>query len=812
MSTIWILTEIYFPEQTSTGYLLTKTAEGLSQDYMVKVITGPATNFLKSVDCSSHETRNNVEIFRCGGTSFNKDFLLRRLVNSVTRSLAIFLQALKLCKKEDVLLVVTNPPLLPFVGVLLKWLKGCRFVLLVHDIYPEVLVAAGVISTSSSFFKSAQVANSFLYRQADRIISLGRDMTKLVHAKLPNDQFKKVYFIPNWAENEIIHPTPKHTNQLIQDLRLNDHFVCLYAGNMGKTHGIEYLAETAKRLKGDKQLVHFVFLGFGSKKYWLEEYIDSHQLDNVTILPPRPRAEQIVFLNACDVAIIAFMPGMAGVSVPSRTYNQMASDYTFSTPKSGEAMILATLISYLLLILPSIPYFIGLFLVLLCVFVSTVRKPEIGLIVVTFLSSSYMLIRWKSMDSPILAGFRTEIFFLFIIAYVINSFLSRKDKKNINILDPILSQPLLSFFILWSLTAFLVHSHENPSLFLLAIRENLESWLLFPFIVKILEKNINLTKYLYLYFIFGVAFVALANILNYYGMIDINFASYSMRGETFIHERELFGMNISRMNSFFGMGPSGAGQYYSTAVIQSFIIIGFLLKKNSSDIKAYLTLFLFFSILLLLIYCTLLAVSITSFISLTVAFLGVSLKRKKSKLLFLINFSIAFPLFFTTLFLFDLSYLGISSFSNPISYFYDGFLTRGFNITSNLEDVFFGQGLFLRTATSAVSSPNANLAIDVSWFVIALRMGFVSMLSALIFSGFKLYTFLITSVSNEYEEIFLLSGVTLLSILAYSHSSPMITRPFDYLFVISTASIHVICKRKNLKTQNFSSRNNIVLM
>lgn len=468
-------------------------------------------------------------------------------------------------------------------------------------------------------------------------------------------------------------------------------------------------------------------------------------------------------------------------------------------------MILATLISYLLLILPSIPYFIGLFLVLLCVFVSTVRKPEIGLIIVTFLSSSYMLIRWKSMDSPILAGFRTEIFSLFIIAYVINSFLSKENKKNINILDPILRQPLLSFFILWSLTAFLVHSHGNPGLFLLAIRENLESWLLFPFIVKILEKNINLIKYLYLYFIFGVAFVALANILNYYGMIDINFASYSMSGETFIHERELFGMNISRMNSFVGMGPSGAGQYYSTAVIQSFIIIGFLLKKNSINIKTSLTLFLFFSILLLLIYCTILTVSVTSFISLVIAFSGVSLKLTKSKLLTSINFSIVFPLLLAALFLLDLNHIGISNSSTPFSYFYDAFLTKGLNVTSNLEDVFFGQGLFLRSGTSVVSSANANLAIDVSWFVVALRMGFVAMLSALIFSGFKLYTFLITSVSNEYEEIFLLSGVTLLSILTYSHSSPMITRPFDYVFVIATASIHVICKKRSLKTQNSSA-------
>ena len=32
-----------------------------------------------------------------------------------------------------------------------------------------------------------------------------------------------------------------------------------------------------------------------------------------------------MFLNACDVALISFVPGMAGISVPSRLYNVLAA-------------------------------------------------------------------------------------------------------------------------------------------------------------------------------------------------------------------------------------------------------------------------------------------------------------------------------------------------------------------------------------------------------------------------------------------------------------------------------------------------------
>ena len=46
---------------------------------------------------------------------------------------------------------------------------------------------------------------------------------------------------------------------------------------------------------------------------------------NLTVLPPRPRVDQHEFLNSCDVAILALVPGMQGLAVPSRTFNLMAA-------------------------------------------------------------------------------------------------------------------------------------------------------------------------------------------------------------------------------------------------------------------------------------------------------------------------------------------------------------------------------------------------------------------------------------------------------------------------------------------------------
>ena len=61
------------------------------------------------------------------------------------------------------------------------------------------------------------------------------------------------------------------------------------------------------------------------KKKWLEREVKEKQIGNVTILPPRPRDEQKIFLNACDVGLVPLVEKMRGVAMPSRTYNLLAA-------------------------------------------------------------------------------------------------------------------------------------------------------------------------------------------------------------------------------------------------------------------------------------------------------------------------------------------------------------------------------------------------------------------------------------------------------------------------------------------------------
>jgi len=316
-----VCSELYYPDESATGYVLTRIAEGLSEDFAVHVVCGfPADNGRR---VAQREERKGVTIERCVSTRFNKNIVVARFLNIVTVTLSIFWKAMRRIAADDSVLVVTNPPTLPFAAWAACWFRGARCYLLIHDVYPEVLTVTGMLRRSSLAASVLGWCHRKLYRSVDAIVVLGRDMHRLVMRKVQPHQ-PRIALITNWADLEEIVPSPRKKNRLLEKLDLSEKFVIQYSGNLGRTHGIELMLEAAKLLREDPT-VHFLVIGSGAKKEWLEEGVRNERLANVTLLPPQRRLELPDVLNACDVALIPFVPGMAGVSVPSRMYNVMAA-------------------------------------------------------------------------------------------------------------------------------------------------------------------------------------------------------------------------------------------------------------------------------------------------------------------------------------------------------------------------------------------------------------------------------------------------------------------------------------------------------
>lgn len=320
---LWVVSEVYYPELTSTGYYLTAIAEGLADSFDVKALCGQPNYSSRGVKAPKRELHNGVEIYRASGTRLNKNNIVLKLVNMLTLSLSMLFHSVSKFRRGDRILVVTTPPTMPFLIAAASLLRGSPYTLLIHDAYPEVMAAVGTVKRNSFFYRTIDYFNRWLYKHARKIIVVGRDMKKLISKKSSGLNIS-IDYIPNWAEIDDVKPRQRSENLLITELGIENKLIVLHAGNIGYPTDVDTLIDVMKTLNGDDRF-HFVFIGSGVKRHLLENAIDKFDLINLSLLDPRPRGEQIDFLNACDVGLVSLVKDMYGAAMPSKTYNIMAA-------------------------------------------------------------------------------------------------------------------------------------------------------------------------------------------------------------------------------------------------------------------------------------------------------------------------------------------------------------------------------------------------------------------------------------------------------------------------------------------------------
>lgn len=338
---VWVVSELYYPEETSTGHFMTDIAEGLAVEFSTGAICAQPSYSMRGVKAPRRDIRHGVKILRSPSTTLDKDKITYRLVNLVTISLSIFITALRIFRKDDTVLVVTNPPLLPYFTMLACRIKGAKCIVRIDDVYPDILSAAGIINKDNLVYRLLDWLTIRLYFCAERIVTLGRDMQTLVYAKMSHNN-DRVQIIHNWADLEEIRPEPKTDNLLLREFGLQDKFIVQWAGNMGYPHDVESLFEAIRKLNVQPD-IHFLFIGSGFKRLWLESQVKEKHLKNVTFIGQRPRSDQRNFLNACDIALSSLVSGMEGISVPSRIYNILAAGkpiLAIGEPNSEVALVI----------------------------------------------------------------------------------------------------------------------------------------------------------------------------------------------------------------------------------------------------------------------------------------------------------------------------------------------------------------------------------------------------------------------------------------------------------------------------------------
>jgi hypothetical protein len=82
-------------------------------------------------------------------------------------------------------------------------IKGASYTLLIHDYYPDQLVALGKLKPNSYPVRAMHFANAWLFKHSARIIVTGRDTAELVAARTEGLDVQ-VSTIPIWADLPVV--------------------------------------------------------------------------------------------------------------------------------------------------------------------------------------------------------------------------------------------------------------------------------------------------------------------------------------------------------------------------------------------------------------------------------------------------------------------------------------------------------------------------------------------------------------------------------------------------------------------------------
>ncbi|MBR0826104.1 glycosyltransferase family 4 protein [Bradyrhizobium manausense] len=310
---IVVASQHYPPDPSTTAAIMAEIACRIALEHDVLVLSGTP-----GAVPAGGPGRPRVVVVKNRMTQ--KAALVRRASAELLFAMRTFFALARELRRGDVVLTVTAPFMLPYAVVAAARLKGARSALIMHDLFPDVLVMAGILKPRSIVTLMIRAANGFMFRALSAVITIGRDAERPI-MRYRGMQRDKIRFIPNWAT-------------LVPSLRpvtadnpfrgaLAARFVVGLSGNLGFTHDPDIVFEAARLLR-DETSIHFLLSGWGIGFDRLKQLQAAANLPNVSFVGRVEDSELEAFLAAADIWIIPYRKDVAGVSVPSRFYNLLA--------------------------------------------------------------------------------------------------------------------------------------------------------------------------------------------------------------------------------------------------------------------------------------------------------------------------------------------------------------------------------------------------------------------------------------------------------------------------------------------------------
>ena len=321
---VLVLSQWYDPEPNFKGHALACTLQ--AKGHQVTAITG-FPNYPHGWIYPGYRQRlwqreemDGVRVLRLPLYPDHSRSRAKRTLNYVSFAASASLLGPVLCSPADVMWVYHPPLTVGFSAWWIGLLRQVPFVYEVQDMWPESVIASGMVSDGVVTRVLSRLAQ-FVYRRAAAITVISPGFKRNLIAKgVPAE---KIHVIPNWADEEIYRPVSRDP-ALGERYGLSGRFNAMFAGNMGPAQALHHVLNTAELLK-DLPDAQFVLVGDGIDLPKLQAQAQRSGLDNVLFIPRQPVTAMPGFFAWADVLLVQLRDDPAyHVTIPSKTLAYLA--------------------------------------------------------------------------------------------------------------------------------------------------------------------------------------------------------------------------------------------------------------------------------------------------------------------------------------------------------------------------------------------------------------------------------------------------------------------------------------------------------
>lgn len=223
-------------------------------------------------------------------------------------------------KKYDAIITHEPSPITQLIpAIILGKIRNVPVYSWIMDIWPDSVST----SVSINIYKKVEPVLSgiteWTYKNSYKILVTSKNFESLICRK--NDYHDKIIYYPNWSV-DMLHNTSKY-----EIPSLPQGFIIMFAGNLGEAQNLDAVGKCMVLLK-DYKKIKWVFVGDGSGKQWLENFISSNGLQDCAFVLGRFPAEAMPsFFQNADALLVTLRGGFPflDATVPARLQSFMSA-------------------------------------------------------------------------------------------------------------------------------------------------------------------------------------------------------------------------------------------------------------------------------------------------------------------------------------------------------------------------------------------------------------------------------------------------------------------------------------------------------